>query len=473
MASKFLPSLLLSVLFISTSTAFEGDIHDFFLPNGLKVILMERHGAPKVAVNIAYNVGSHDEPIGKKGINDIVTKAIVLEGTELYPNEKIAKKRDEYNAGYGDGGAYDMSYFWTEIQIDGLEFVLDLESDRMINVKINDDVLIKMKERYHVDWESWKKDEVSIVFNRAFNVFMPEGHAYQTHFKGIPEQVDSLTVQSCQSWYKSYFSPNNAVLVIVGDFDPKETTKLVYTYFASIPPADEIPPDPSLSIEGMDTTPSIFKDSVNSEWFTFPGGFIGSFFYMPSTREDDAVILGHVENIIELSIRKRDSLFKRLSKNRRLFINADVDYTSLLGYSGFFIFSFNVFRTGSVNKINKQVLSTFKYIGDNGIDNKLLEQYKKLEFLEKYEEYYSYNLIARRLVHAELILGDYKYYNREIELLKELSNDDIMRVVTKYFDNDNMKTIVVSLNENKKSWYTPMVSFFANQILLRFWDPDK
>ena len=65
---------------------------------------MERHGAPKVAVNIAYNVGSHDELMGKKGINDIVTKAIVLEGTELYPTDKIAKKRDEYKAGYGDGG---------------------------------------------------------------------------------------------------------------------------------------------------------------------------------------------------------------------------------------------------------------------------------------------------------------------------------------------------------------------------------
>ena len=473
MASKFLPSLLFSVLFISTSTAFDGDIHDFFLPNGLKVILMERHGAPKVAVNIAYNVGSHDELIGKKGINDIVTKAIVLEGTELYPTEKIAKKRDEYKAGYGDGGAYDMSYFWTEIPIDGLEFVLDLESDRMINVKINDDVLIKMKERYHVDWEEWKKDEASIAFKNAFKVFMPEGHAYQTHYKGIPDQVDSLTVQSCQSWYKSYFSPNNAVLVIVGDFDPKEITKLVYTYFSSIPSVDEIPPDPSLSIEGMDTTPSIFKDSINSEWFTFPGGFIGSLFFMPSAREDDAVILGHIENIIELSISKRDNLFKRLSKNRKLFINADSDYLSLLGYSGFFIYSFNVFRTGSINKINKQVLSTFKYIGDNGIDNKLLEQYKRLEFLEEYEEYYSYNLIARRLVRAELILGDYKYYNRKIELLKELSNDDIMRVVTKYFDNDNMKTIVVSINDNKRTWYTPMVSFFANQIVLRLWDPDK
>ena len=159
MIYKVFQPLLYSLILFSLSFSLDGDVHDFFLSNGLKVIIMERHGAPQVAVNIAYNVGSHDEPKGTRGINDIVTKAIVLEGTELYPNEKIAKKRDEYKAGYGVGGTYDISYFWTEIQIDGLEFVLDLESDRMINVKINDDVLKKMKERYHVDWEEWKKDE--------------------------------------------------------------------------------------------------------------------------------------------------------------------------------------------------------------------------------------------------------------------------------------------------------------------------
>ena len=57
---------------------------------------MERHGAPKVAVRMAYNVGSHDEPPDKIGINDIVTSAIILEGTELYTNDEIANKRDEY-----------------------------------------------------------------------------------------------------------------------------------------------------------------------------------------------------------------------------------------------------------------------------------------------------------------------------------------------------------------------------------------
>ena len=472
MIYKNLFFLLYSFILFSLSFSLDGDVHDFFLPNGLKVILQERHGAPKVAVNIAYNVGSHDEPKEKRGINDIVTNAIVLEGTQIYPNKKLLKRLDEYGADYGNNSTVDISYFSTEIHIDALDFILDVESDRMTNVIINDDVLEKMKERYSVDWSEWKKNEVDFAFKNALDEFMPKGHPYQSLWPD-PSQINRLTTKSCISWYESYYSPNNSVLVIVGDIDPLETTKLIYSYFGNIPSSDSIPSDPSLSIEGIELTTSMSKHSASSKYFIFPGGFVGSFFYMPSAREDDAVVLKHITNIIELSIEKRDNLFKRFSKNRRLFIDAEVQYLTMLGYSGFFFYSINVFRTGSVNKINKQILSTLKYIGDHGIEDKLLEQYKRLELLEEYEEYYAYNLIARRLVYAELILGDYKYYNKELEVLNELTNDDIKRVVKKYFTNDKRKTIVISMNDDKKSWYTPIVSFVANQFVLRLWDPEK
>ena len=190
--------LLYSLILFSLSFSIDGDIHDFFLPNGLKVILMERHGAPKVAVNIAYNVGSHDESKEKRGINDIVTKAIVLEGTQLYSNKKLSKRRDEYGAGYGYNASYDLSLFWTEIHIDGLDFILDVESDRMTNVIINDDVLEKMKERYSVDWSEWKKDEVGFAFKNALNEFMPKGHPYQLLWPD-PSQINRLTTKSCIS----------------------------------------------------------------------------------------------------------------------------------------------------------------------------------------------------------------------------------------------------------------------------------
>ena len=472
MIYKVFQPLLYSLILFSLSFSLDGDVHDFFLSNGLKVILMERHGAPQVAVNIAYNVGSHDEPAEQRGINQL-TKDIVLGGTEIYPVKKLSKMRDEYGGGYGDNNYVDITYYWTEIHIDGLDFILDVESDRMKNVIINGDVLDEMKEGYIVDWQDYNNNnEISLAFDNAFDEFMPKDHPYPS-LKPTPDQINSLTVQSCQAWYESYYSPNNAVLVIVGDVEPIETTRMIYSYFGQIPPSDDIPADPSLSIEGIELTTSISKQSASSEYFTFPGSFIGSFFYMPSTREDDAVILKHITNIIDLSINKRDALFKRFSKNRRLFIGAEVQYMPMLGYSGFFFYSMNVFRMGSVNKITKQILSTFKYIGDNGFDNKLLKQYKKLELLEKYEEYYAYNLIARRLVNAELIFGNYKFYNRELEILNELTNDDIKRVAKKYFNKDNRKTIIISMNDDKKHWYTPLVSLIANQFVLRLWDPEK
>ena len=76
MIYKNLFFLLYSFILFSLSFSLDGDVHDFFLPNGLKVILKERHGAPKVAVSIAYNVGSHDEKWGQKGINALMMRLI-------------------------------------------------------------------------------------------------------------------------------------------------------------------------------------------------------------------------------------------------------------------------------------------------------------------------------------------------------------------------------------------------------------
>ena len=91
MKSRIKLHLLYSLIFLSYALTYEGDTYDFFLPNGLKVILMEKHSAPKVAVSIFYNVGSHDEPDGQKGINELISTAI-LQGTEKYPSEFRQKK---------------------------------------------------------------------------------------------------------------------------------------------------------------------------------------------------------------------------------------------------------------------------------------------------------------------------------------------------------------------------------------------
>ncbi|MDP7197599.1 MAG: pitrilysin family protein, partial [SAR202 cluster bacterium] len=415
---------------------------------------MEKHSAPKVAVSIFYNVGSHDEPDGQKGINALISTAI-LQGTEKYPSDLRQKKRDEYSASYGDRNGKDITLMWTEIQKEQLEFVLDLESDRMVNINIDTEMLSSIKDRYKTDWDEYNKNELQIAFSTAISAIMPDGHPYKINPMGIPEQVDTLSLATCQKWYKNYYSPNNAVLVIVGDITPLELSTLVYIYFGNIKAADELPIDIDLTLEYINpqtSDVSNYKLQANPSWFRLYGSLTTPLFFMPSARDDDAIVLEHLHNILRLDSNKRGKIFKRMSKNRRLFVDTEIDFFSHLGYSGFTIIGMNILRKGSERKINNQILSTFEYLGNNGVGQKLLDEYKKSELLSSYENDYSYKNIANALGYAELIMGDYHFYNRKRALLKELTNEDIKRVAKKYFNKSNMQTVTIILN--KKNWFT-------------------
>jgi len=469
MNSKFLPSLLFSFLFISSSYALDGDMYDFFLPNGLKVIMMEKHAAPKVAVMLGYNVGSHDEVEGQKGITNLI-KEITNKGTSKYPKVKVDKIKEELQAKYDNAVGPDKTYFITEIPIENIEFALDLESDRMQNIIVSEETLSNSKIKIKTKYRSWRNDNpIDAAFTDALLGMFPEGHPYKTSPWGIMEQVDTLSIHTCQHYYNTYFSPNNAALIIVGNIIPEDLTKLIYQYFSSLTPTQNIPPDPDLSMNNIpDKVIQGNSDSVGEEIYF---SFIGVNFFTPSSRHDDVIILEYFSDIVQRDAHLPGDISKKFTKNNRLGFGLKTWTLDGLGTSQVIMVTMNVFRDGSLNKIPKNYLKTLEFIGENGIDDKVLNQHKKYKLLESYEDGYNYSHIAKQLANAELINGDYRAYNRNIELLKNLSNEDIKRVVNKYLISDNM--IVFHLTVNEKSWYTPIVSFIANQIILRFWNPGN
>ena len=470
MTSKFLPSLLFSFLFISSSYALDGDMYDFFLPNGLKVIMMEKHAAPKVAVMLGYNVGSHDEIEGQKGITNLI-REITNKGTSKYPKVKADKIKEELQAKSDDGVSPDRTYFVTEIPVENIEFALDLESDRMQNIIVSEEILSNSKDDFKTKYSSWKnKNPFDVGFTDVFLKMFPEGHPYRTSPWGIMEQVDTLSIHTCQHYYNTYFSPNNAALIIVGDIIPEDVTKLIYQYFSSLTPTQNIPPDPDLSINNIPDK-VIMGENTHHTGENVYFSFSGVTFFTPSLRHDDAIILKYFSEIVKRDAHLPGDISKKLTKNNRLGFNVQTWSFYNLGASQLNIATMNVFRDGSLNKIPKNFLKTLEFIGENGIDDKVLNQHKKYKLLESYEDGYNYSHIAKQLANAELINGDYRVYNRNIELLKNLSNEDIKRVVNKYLISDNM--IVFHLTVNEKSWYTPIVSFIANQIILRFWNPGN
>jgi len=469
MTSKILSTLLFSVLFISTSKAFEGDMYDFFLPNGMKVILMEKHAIPKVGLGVYYNVGSHDEKWGQKGINALMMR-LIDEGTEKYPKNKLKKMLDKFSMNDGWWDNRDMIAFYSELPSDELEFGLDLESDRMQNVIIDIKKLDNIKTQYKLDLDNYHRNALSWRFNNILTEILPEDHPYKIDDWGLWEHIDSLSVQTCQQYYNQFYAPNNAILVIVGDINPENTTKLAYQYFGSIETSKNLPLDPNFLFDKNVGTkiPTFIStntwDPMYQQWF-----FVN--FFMPSSRNDDTMILDHLEDILNLEKNKNGPLAKKITKNRWvsdiLWITDNVE----LGPSTFTLMGINLVKNVSPSKFKKSVLKAFKYIGENGIDNEILDEYKKSELLKFYIDNNDYSKIANRLGTSEIINGDYHFYNSTYELLENLTNEDIKRVVNTYITEDNIYMFELDINLDKKRWYTQLSSFIVHSTIFRLWNP--
>jgi len=476
MKIKTLPFIIYSFILISFSYALDGDTYDFFLPNGLKVILMEKHGAPKAAVSLFYNVGSHDEMEGQKGINKLI-EYIMREGTSKHPRQAIEKKFLQLQTQpYIDFG-YDKSFFVVEVPVEDIEFVLDLGSDLMQNIILTEEILNRSKDKHKAEYILWHNEPLTGPGMKQehdiLHAMIPEGHPYKTQTFGILEQFDTLSVQTCQNYLNTYFAPNNAVLIIVGDIIPEDATELIYQYFSPLKAAEAIPPGPdlSLSINMIPDNKKNIKHHISDKSIpVYSTVFTVNFIY-PPLGVDDWFILEHLGEIINRDSHLPGDISKMFTKNFRQLTYGPRYY--LFGTHGggiFGVIGVNIFRNGSLNKMQKNILKTFEFIGENGIGEETLNQYRKFKLLENYIDGYSYFNIAYQLGYAEIIYGDYRTYNREIEILKNLSNEDIKRVVSTYLISDNMITMHATINE--KRWYTPIVSFLFNQIFTRFKRPD-
>jgi predicted Zn-dependent peptidase len=125
----------------------------------------------------------------------------------------------------------------------------------------------------------------------------------------------------------------------------------------------------------------------------------------------------------------------------------------------------------SPHKFKKTVLNTFKYIAKNGVDKNILSEYKKSQLLKLYDENTNYQIITNRIGRSEIINGDYHFYNKTFDLLENLSNEDIKRVVNTYLIENNMYMVELDVNLQKKTWYRQISSYIIHSTIWRIWNP--
>ncbi len=216
------------------------------LPNGLKVVLSRDTTSPKTVIAVYYNIGFRIEPKDRTGFAHLFEHMMFQGSQNLGKMEFI--KLVQSNGGILNGSTrFDFTNYFEIVPSNALETALWAEADRMKGLSITGDNLKNQQEVV--------KNEVKVnVLNRAYGGFpwldLPQyanTNWFNAHnFYGDLKDLDAATLEDVKSFFTTYYSPNNAALVVVGDFDPKQTNAWIDKYFAPIPAA-KLPPKPDIS----------------------------------------------------------------------------------------------------------------------------------------------------------------------------------------------------------------------------------
>ncbi|MCX8055991.1 MAG: insulinase family protein [Ignavibacteria bacterium] len=408
------------------------DIESYYLKNGMKVIFAPNKEVPSICFRIFFKVGGKHETPGTTGISHLF-EHMMFNGSAKYKPGMFDKLLEE-NGGYSNGSTWnDFTNYWEEFNSDKLELVFDLEADRMKSLKLDNENLeqeryIVMEERrLSVDNNPQNKMEEQL-YATAF-----VSHLYRQPVIGWMEDLKKISLEDCKYFYKTYYSPNNSVLILTGDFDKNQAKKLITKYFEKIPKA-KIPEHKKI-IEPEQKSEKIVNLFQEVE---LPSILIG--YKSCSINDSDFYAMDLIANILGYGLSSR---FKKiLSEEKKLITEAYASQDQMEDKGLFKIYA-QARGEKEFNKLLDEIDKILEEIKLNGVNPNELEKAKNTKVLEFFDAFKTNQALSFALGYYEILTGDYNNLFKVVDNYSKVSSDDIKRVANKYF-NKQARTIVIS-----------------------------
>jgi zinc protease len=292
------------------------------LPNGLRVVVSEDHVAPVVTVGVYYNVGFRVEPKGRTGFAHLF-EHMMFQGSANVKKFEHAKLVEANGGSLNGHTDFDYTNYYETLPSNRVETGLWLESDRMRSLDVSEENLknqqnvVSEEIRVNVLNQPYQLFEWIDLWENAFQNWNNSHNGY-----GDLAEVNAATIEDVRSFFKTFYSPNNAVLTVVGDVDADEVKKMIEKHFGSIP-AQPTPPRPDL------TEPPQTKEkrvSQTDKLANLPALAAG--YHIPAQNAPDFPAVAVLALILEGDDSSR--LYQRLVKEKEL----SLDLTGGLNYLG-------------------------------------------------------------------------------------------------------------------------------------------
>ncbi|MDO5522540.1 MAG: pitrilysin family protein [Bacteroidia bacterium] len=411
---------------VELNIAFE----EYELPNGLHVILHQDKSVPVVVTSVMYHVGAKNESPDRTGFAHFF-EHLLFEGTKNIKRGEWDKIVDE-NGGTGNAStSNDRTYYFLTFPSNNEELALWMEAERMRHAVINQTgvdtqrEVIKEEKRYTMD---------NMPYGNMFPVLQQHlftQHPYRWSTIGSMEHLDKATLAEFRNFYKKFYVPNNATLVIAGNINPAQTKEWVEKYFGSISKGDAVV-QPAVKEEPI-TTGGQFKTTDRN--IDIPAYMFA--YRTPSKKEKDAYVLDMIA--AHLSSGKSNTLYKELINTGNA-IEFSVINESFEDYG---IFLYYVLPIGQSSK--QSVEKTFD-VEIQRLQNNLIseEEYQKLQnqlaanFVNSLS---SMENIAESLATYRVLYGNTNLINEVVKKYRSITREDIQAVAKKYL-NPNQRIVI-------------------------------
>lgn len=422
--------VVMTTINIFSQSNFELKFEKYELKNGLKVILHPDKSDPIVAVTILYHVGSNREEPGKTGFAHLFEHMMFQESQHVGQDQFF--KLIQENGGTLNGGTWeDGTIYFQVVPKNALELVLWLESDRMgfllptVNQQsfINQQEVVQNEKRQRVDNQPY--GHTNYIINK---LLYPEGHPYNWQVIGELEDLQNATVKDVHDFYRKWYGPNNATLVIAGDFDEKEVKQLVEKYFGEL--------NPSEPIKNLSPMPVSLNQSMRVHYFDKYAQSPEINIVFPTTHSytKDSYALDVLANL--LSRGKRSPLYKVLVEERKLAPSVSA-FQSSSEIAGEFHFRVRTFPNIKLADVEKAIFDALEKFEKEGFTNSDLDRIKARIETSYYNSIASVLGKSYQLAIYNEFTGNPEFYKEDLKNKLDVTVDDVWNVYNKYIKGKN------------------------------------
>lgn len=415
------------LVFSSTSISLSAEPSEYVLANGMKVLLVEVPKAPVATVQVWYRVGSRNEVMGRAGLSHML-EHMMFKGTARYPKgsfSRIIRKNGGIDNAFT---SQDFTAYFENVAADRVGLALELEADRMQGLILDNSEFQTEREVVKEERRLRSEDDpqgalVEALFAQAFL-----SHPYHWPVIGWFADLDAMSLEDLQRHYDTFYSPNNATLVVVGDIKIESLLPTIKRLFEPIPrgpfPKQALPPEPEQRGERR----FLLKREAQVP-------FVMMGFRVPNYSSEDSYALDILESI--LSHGKSSRLYQSLVYDQKNSLAVGAEYSVLQADPGLFYFYSLVNPNAKVEGVEEAIQREIVRLQNEPPSEQELQRAKnQVEAARVFEQDSNFRH-AMLMGQAESVGAGWRRIDQFVERIRAVTARDIQRVAKQYLTPDN------------------------------------